>query len=243
MATKRAKRNNHTSLSKKKTAVNSSSTVCHARSKKDERSRPVPSSTHPPEKVSTLTKPSRNKNTGPRYTFSTEIPEKYNETYICALPRDPDWLFVYWEFAPGTEETIKDEAEKIGSKLVLRVKDSDEPDLNEPAQPGLDIEIENNCTEWYIQIPQPGRRYEIAYGHKTSDGEFIPISQTEPVVTPPVQPITSFESGVPELRNELIDYSGEKTVLEELNRHRNKKTCPEKAPGQDSRYLGSASPD
>jgi hypothetical protein len=34
---------------------------------------------------------------GPAYSLSTQIPLHYNDTYVRAIPRDPQHAFVYWE--------------------------------------------------------------------------------------------------------------------------------------------------
>ena len=47
-----------------------------------------------------------------RYSFNTDLPESYNKTYLIALPKDPHWLFLYWEIA---EDTIDNMKNNIGS--------------------------------------------------------------------------------------------------------------------------------
>ena len=104
----------------------------------------------------------------PRYTFSTDIPDHYNETYICALPKNPEWMFVYWELGPEYQGSIA-EQEKCGSKYVLRTEEFGVKVLNEifsDAEKPLivDTEIDARSNECYVRIPYSGKEYTITMG-------------------------------------------------------------------------------
>lgn len=125
------------------------------------------------------------KNSGPRYTFSTEIPEKYDDFYLCALPRDPEWLYVYWEFPDNT----KVPSEKLLSfkseiaQWILRVKtiSSDSKNADEKH---YDVPVSITDTNWYVKIPNPGYNCNVEYGYLTKEGLFAAISSTSPFATP-----------------------------------------------------------
>jgi hypothetical protein len=64
----------------------------------------------------------------PAYTLCADIPENYNDSYVRAIPKDPQNTFVYWEmpkdraegslFADkGTAHVGNDEAVRIGRQL------------------------------------------------------------------------------------------------------------------------------
>ncbi len=64
----------------------------------------------------------------PAYTLCADIPESYNDSYVRAIPKDPQNTFVYWElpkdqtdtslFADkGTAHVGNDEAVRIGEQL------------------------------------------------------------------------------------------------------------------------------
>jgi len=64
----------------------------------------------------------------PAYTLSTDIPESYNDSYVRAIPQDPQNTFVYWELPKGqaegslfadkgTAHVENNEAVRIGEQL------------------------------------------------------------------------------------------------------------------------------
>jgi len=118
----------------------------------------------------TLSKPTDS----PKYVFNADIPENYNETYMCAIPRDPLWAFVYWEISGITQKglckTYSNETYQT-AKRILRVVDiSDIVYDGNNAQQFVDIEINEFANNWYIQIPQAGRTYIVEFGLLFKDG-------------------------------------------------------------------------
>ncbi|MDR2579085.1 MAG: DUF4912 domain-containing protein [Chitinispirillales bacterium] len=59
----------------------------------------------------------------PAYTLSTDIPKNYNDTYMRAIPQDPQITFVYWEITSGTGKAYmgNDDAARIQETLPARV--------------------------------------------------------------------------------------------------------------------------
>ncbi|MDR2694368.1 MAG: hypothetical protein LBB74_09185 [Chitinispirillales bacterium] len=64
----------------------------------------------------------------PAYTFCADIPERYNDSYVRAIPKDPQNTFVYWELRKGhadgslladrgTAHVENGEAVRIGEQL------------------------------------------------------------------------------------------------------------------------------
>lgn len=128
------------------------------------------------------------KGSGPRYSFSTEIPEKYDDFYLRVLPRDPQWMYVYWELPDGTngssEKAIRADSEI--SQWVLRVKASSSADVKNPSD-GCQFDIPINLADSssYVKLPEPGYKCTIECGHITNEGEFIPASSMVPCNVPP----------------------------------------------------------
>jgi len=76
----------------------------------------------------------------PAYTLSTDIPDSYNDSYVNAIPKDPQNTFVYWEMPAGqpdgslfadkgTAHVGNDEAVRIGQQLneKQRQRQADNP--------------------------------------------------------------------------------------------------------------------
>jgi hypothetical protein len=148
-------------------------------------------------KISTsITHPGESQSSSPRYSFSTEIPERYNETYITAIPKDPDSLYVYWEFSDETIKVMNTMMDQIGSQVILRVKEPDTSDADDDML-SFHVEVNKQQEECFFKIPEQGKKYQVECGHLTETGEFVPIAQSDPVLIPFTQPETQlFDSFV-----------------------------------------------
>ncbi|NLD98581.1 MAG: DUF4912 domain-containing protein [Fibrobacter sp.] len=183
----------------------------------------------------------------PRYTFSTDIPDHYNETYICALPKNPEWMFVYWELGPEYQGSIA-EQEKCGSKYVLRTEEFGVKVLNEifsDAEKPLivDTEIDARSNECYVRIPYSGKEYTITMGEIKADNEFEPIISTEPFSTAQKSIQNSVDSDwVLFSTDELIDYSADTGSMKETL-FSGSGLLSNESGSDKNRYFGSASPD
>lgn len=131
----------------------------------------------------------RPKQTGaPRYFFNTEIPAHYNETYIRALPRDPDWIFVYWEFSSETLDNFINtmgEDKYNNSKRILRISDITDIIYNgKNAWSQIDIDINNFANDWYIKLPCTGRTYCVECGHISQNGRYYMLARSNSISVP-----------------------------------------------------------
>lgn len=123
-----------------------------------------------------------------KYYFKTELPEQYHTTYLRAIPRDPSWIFLYWEITNEALDAIKD---SIGEetfntiKPILRVSDITGIDYNGGnALSFFDSEINRYADNWYIKVPHPGRIYVVEHGLCTIDGTFFVIVRSNPIRVP-----------------------------------------------------------
>lgn len=119
-------------------------------------------------------------NSGPRYGFSTEIPDKYNESYVFAVPRNPQEMYVYWEVSPEDAGKINSNNENA-SKLILRLKEENFSSENQSDSEKEDffIEIDNSVCSKIIELPQSGKKYVVESGFISSDGDFKPVASSE----------------------------------------------------------------
>jgi uncharacterized protein len=114
---------------------------------------------------------------GPKYFFHADIPDSYNDTYMRAMTRDPEWLFVYWEISEAFRNSLKSkmgDAAFESAKKLLRLCDVTDIDYNGTnAQHYVDIEINDYANNWYVHVPESGRAYVVECGLLTSDGKFF----------------------------------------------------------------------
>lgn len=84
-----------------------------------------------------------------------------------ALPRDPLWIFAYWEISQESIDNLKTTmGGDFGSaRWVLRVSDVTDIDYSgKNAWRTMDIDISFNANSWYIKVWEPGRVYLIQGG-------------------------------------------------------------------------------
>lgn len=93
------------------------------------------------------------------------LKEKYNDTYIRLLVRDPEYLYTYWE--------VEDKAFYNNPYLRL-VKDDDNSKI--------DIKINDNADSWYLKV-EPDTSYRLEIGYKVNE-HFYLLASSNSVKTP-----------------------------------------------------------
>jgi hypothetical protein len=92
------------------------------------------------------------------------------------IPRDPEWLFVYWEISePSMNELKRKMGDEFASnKKLLRLCDVTGIHYNgSNAGSYTDIEINGIANNWYLKVPETGRAYVVECGFLTSQGRYI----------------------------------------------------------------------
>ena len=126
----------------------------------------------------------------------TGLPRNYGDTKIVILPRDPLWMYAYWEVAP---QVFSDLTKKLGeqtynsSKWTLRVYDVTNIAFNGSNQhKHFDIQIDYWSENWYINVRESNRAWCVDLGLMTPDGKFMTVTRSNVIVMPRqgVSPIT-----------------------------------------------------
>lgn len=156
--------------------------------KKAARPMPAQSPTAAPQQPGAMFISEKSPVAGPKYFFHTDIPDVYNDTYMRALPRDPEWVFVYWEISESSRNGLKGkmgEAAYHSSKKLLRLYDVTDRNYDgSNAQSYTDIEINDYANNWYIRVPEQGRTYLVECGFLTSEGKFFHAVRSNAVNVP-----------------------------------------------------------
>jgi hypothetical protein len=123
----------------------------------------------------------KNTSTGPRYSFSTDIPETYDDFYLCVLPRDPDMLYVYWELPDGTRSEEHNFQEQAPSKeqLVLRVKGQTIDNNVTHVSSSYDVPIRKNAADSYVHVPTGASQCSVECGIVNEQGHFFPYTSPD----------------------------------------------------------------
>ena len=129
----------------------------------------------PPARTSPVTRPSAAPDP------YADLPAGYGANRVVALPRDPVWIFTYWEATP---EGSADGHQRLGdpyARLTLRVYDLTS---QENLSAFFDIEVYHRIGSWYIDVGQGGRTYQVDVGLKSSKGSFATLARSNIVSTP-----------------------------------------------------------
>jgi hypothetical protein len=111
------------------------------------------------------------------------LPLYYGEDRLVLLPRDPYWLFAYWEISWPTRQLLAEETQKDYESLDfgLRVHRYTE---NKEAGTFFDLQITPTADHWYIKAGVPDKKYWVELGCYLPDGEFRVILTSNTVSTP-----------------------------------------------------------
>ncbi|MFP4163116.1 MAG: DUF4912 domain-containing protein [Chitinispirillaceae bacterium] len=164
--------------------------------------------------LSQKTENTSSKSAGPAYTFSTELPEQYNDTFMRAIPKDPEWIYVYWELPEKTPSIQTTSGKKyVTQNDLLHLRETvPETEEKKPVKP-LEIPTVPR-SKMYVRMPQGAKRYSIEYGVKTETGTFSPavsapvVSIPQPGIKPPAAVKTDVDTDkLTELSYDNIDIS------------------------------------
>ncbi|MDQ7773824.1 MAG: DUF4912 domain-containing protein [Elusimicrobiales bacterium] len=117
------------------------------------------------------------------------LPEGYGETEAVLLPRDPNWMYLYWEITEHTRgEARKAHGDNIfdTSLQVVRVYDmSGAEGANGGAHHKyFDIPVRLEARSWYVNVQESGRSYCCELGLVLPDGRFVGLVKTNAVKLP-----------------------------------------------------------
>ena len=111
------------------------------------------------------------------------LPEGYGTTEAALMPRDPNWMFIYWEVTENSRKnTRKQHGEDVFQKgrQVIRVYDV----TDGAASKYFDIPVMIEAKSWYVNVQESGRAYCCELGLVMPDGAFIGLVKTNTVNLP-----------------------------------------------------------
>lgn len=118
-----------------------------------------------------------------------ELPRRYGEDRLVLLARDPYWLFAYWELSATKQEKFEEiygSGSWKASRPILRLYDvtgiEDFQGYN--AHYFVDIPINDEADNWYIEVGKPNRTFCVDLGRILPSGTFVPLLRSNPAHTP-----------------------------------------------------------
>lgn len=112
--------------------------------------------------------------------YQENVPSWDNEIKVVLLPKDPNWLFAYWEF-PEEKKSLF--IQEFGHELwersvpVLKI-------VNVSRNTSFYIRLNDFSNSWYINVPDGDSLYVAELGRKVSDRFFINLADSNYVSTP-----------------------------------------------------------
>uniref|UniRef100_A0A7C2EJF8 DUF4912 domain-containing protein n=1 Tax=Ammonifex degensii TaxID=42838 RepID=A0A7C2EJF8_9THEO len=117
-----------------------------------------------------------------------ELPRRYGEDRLVLLARDPYWLFAYWEISATKQEEF---STRYGpeiwqsSRPLLRLYDVTGVEFQgNNANTYVDIAINEESDNWYIEVGQPNRAFCVDLGRVLPTGQFVTLLRSNIAHTP-----------------------------------------------------------
>ncbi len=118
-----------------------------------------------------------------------DIPTGYGKTESYLLPKDPAWLFLFWEITTGTLDFIRAQYGEAlrTARTIIRLHDITDVAVFDGNNSvcHYDMPVIFEARSWYIHAPQSGRSYIADLGYLTADGNFILVSRSNVTTLPP----------------------------------------------------------
>ncbi|MGE5557134.1 MAG: DUF4912 domain-containing protein [Bacillota bacterium] len=115
-----------------------------------------------------------------------EVPDKYDETKLVIMARDPYWIFSYWEISRhDQQELIRKYGAWYNRPLIMRVYDITDIHFNGyNAHRFFDVQLNYQTNSWYIHVGEPDRSYCCEIGFLSDQNAFVAIARSNTVNTP-----------------------------------------------------------
>lgn len=106
------------------------------------------------------------------------VPDRYNDTKIVLMPKDPYWIYAYWD--------INDEQQNIVQAFghghwALKINHISQCAMTNDA---FYIDVDQPTGNWYVYVNRPDSRFTAEIGFMTSNGVFVSLAQSNAVYTP-----------------------------------------------------------
>ncbi len=112
------------------------------------------------------------------------IPESYGETRISLLPRDPHWMYTYWEV---TDQTVQEIKRLYGENIFCSAQSTLRMvQVSADLKPikTIDVTVALDAKNWYLNAEEEGGSWFVELGLKTADGKFILLAKSNLITLP-----------------------------------------------------------
>jgi hypothetical protein len=105
--------------------------------------------------------------------LAPELPGHYNQPALVLMPKDPEYMFCYWELTSNlVEEKSREKLPGSNYRETLKIN-WESKSLFEPNFTFIPVFFW--ARKWYFGVPQVGQRYQVELGWLSEGGHFISI--------------------------------------------------------------------
>jgi hypothetical protein len=110
------------------------------------------------------------------------LPDRYNETRMHLIVRDPAWAFCYWDVRD--EQLVAVTADSEFQQLILRIVEMDNPDFDDhTVVDSFEIPVRLNDKSRYINLPRQDASYYTELSGLCGE-RHISICRSNPISVP-----------------------------------------------------------
>ncbi|HLP40620.1 MAG TPA: DUF4912 domain-containing protein [Fibrobacteria bacterium] len=102
-----------------------------------------------------------------------ELPGQYHQDKLVLMPKDPEYMFCYWELTPTLiDDKSREKIPEGNYRETLKIN-WESRSLFEPNFTFIPVFFW--ARKWYFGVPQVGQRYQVELGWLSDTGHFISI--------------------------------------------------------------------
>ncbi len=119
---------------------------------------------------------------------STELPALQSRTHCVLIPRDPNFIYAYWDYTQEDIDRARNQLkfESEDSQLILRIYDITGVEFRgSNANYSWDLDVGFTSKNWYVHVWQDNADYCAELGIRSGNNHFIPLTRSDVVHTPP----------------------------------------------------------
>jgi hypothetical protein len=125
---------------------------------------------------------------------------------LVVMVRDPFWLHAYWELTRKSIERVRVAMNHFwhSAKPILRLSEVFRDGEKVAARVAVrDIEIHGGVHNWYIDVHEPPKTYQLEIGYLAANGNFFPLARSNVVTTPTVGANDTFDKNWADVAKEF----------------------------------------
>lgn len=125
---------------------------------------------------------------------------------LVLMVRDPFWLHAYWEISNRSVARAKAAmgAHWHGARPVLRLIEVDRGATTSAVRQRVrDIEVHGGVNNWYIDVHEPPRSFQVEIGYLALNGKFFSLARSNTVTTPVASKENSFDKNWAEVAKDF----------------------------------------